>query len=54
MSSANANSSLLLEKVEMLESIIKRGDSAVEAAKAIPNMQTGKTELAKETEWKIE
>ncbi|XP_039145436.1 uncharacterized protein LOC120282661 isoform X2 [Dioscorea cayenensis subsp. rotundata] len=54
VSSANANSSLLLEKVEMLESIIKRGDSAVEAAKAIPNMQTGKTELSKETEWKIE
>ncbi|KAJ0984507.1 hypothetical protein J5N97_002863 [Dioscorea zingiberensis] len=47
VSSANANSSLLLERVEILESIIKRGDSAVEAAKAIPTIGMDKVESSK-------
>ncbi|XP_010939397.1 uncharacterized protein [Elaeis guineensis] len=42
VSSANSNIGVLLEKVAVLESIIKRGDSAVAKAKDIQNMQTNK------------
>ncbi|XP_008797284.1 uncharacterized protein LOC103712520 [Phoenix dactylifera] len=42
VSSANSNVGLLLEKVAVLESIIKRGDSAVAIAKDIQIMQANK------------
>ena len=42
VTSANSNVESLLEKIEVLEKILKRGESAVATAKTISSMQTTK------------